>query len=682
MRNLIPPRAVHLPAAAAGIAVAAAVIIGAFAAFSEDARARVIDPLRISITFPTEVDSQVPPGRDVPVDIRLTALIDSESGAALSEACIASADSADLESPISDATIGTLTTAASDADGCNASTNNRGTYITVPAGTFWKFNGDTRLRLDDFDARLVCEKKSVSAGGEVEVFCQVRTTAGDLPVLTVPEDYSRDEVTVTVQLASASDGDNSGSGSFYLSYTDDATQRIAPGADRYGGSARLSVGTIVEVASVDLSFDRAPSLDRFTAERGEQIDVNLAILNENGRAADPASVLSVTLVATKGTLESPGTSLCDGASVCNFTSPQLVAAVSAANDPELPERIRLRWNAPREPGEGSLTATVLSAVERHAGGPIAIHVPGPARSYSIAEPAAPVHYKDVGDDVGDTRGDARDQLRLKLQALDEALGVTRVPANPPSHVVNSAGSRVPITDIQTRITCADSARTECTLEIDVDDALGIELGDYAVIVGTGSNQVRRDFQVAGDAADLTVDWTPKFDTPVSSRITITADVVDRDGRPVADGTVVTFRPIPQQTYLFKGPVADPGTEGGAASQVMTVIATGTQILSVQVPAADGISRTPAIDTGAQSVQTPVCGYQSIASSQGGRTSWTGGPGCTASDVLAAVGSIQALWISRGGGTWAGYGAIDGAILPGSFDFAIPPNATIWLVNSR
>ncbi len=678
MRNLIPPRAVHLLAAAAGIAV----IIGAFAAFSGGAGARVIDPLRITITFPTEVDSQVPPGRDVPVDIRLTALIDSESGAALSEACIASADSGDLETPIDDTAIDTLTTAASDADGCNASTNDRGTYITVPAGTFWKSNGDTRLRIDGFDAQLDCDKKSVAAGGEVEVFCQVRTTAGSLPVLTVPDDYSRDEVTVTVQLASAADGENAGSGSFYLSYTDDATKKIVPGADRYSDSARLSVGRIVEVASVDLSFDRAPSLALFTAERGEQIDVNLAILNENGRAADPASVLSVTLVATKGMLESPGTSLCDGASVCNFTSTQLVAAVSAAGDPELPGRIRLRWTAPREPGEGRLSATVLSASDRHAGGPIDIHVPGPARSYSIAEPAAPVHYKDVGDDVGDTRGDARDQLRLKLQALDDAQGVTRVPANPPSHVVNSAGSRVPITDVQTRITCADSARTECTLEIDVDDADGIELGDYAVIVGTGSNQVRRTFRVAGDAADLTVDWTPKFDTPVGSRITITATVVDRGGRPVADGTMVTFRPIPRESFLFKGGVADPLTEGGVASQVMTVINTGTQILSVLVPAADGISRTPSIDTGAQSVQTPVCGYENIASSQGGRTSWTGGPGCTASDVLAAVGSIQALWISSATGTWTGYGSAAGAILPGSFDFAIPPNATIWLVNRR
>lgn len=672
MRNLIPPRAVHLLAAAAGIAV----IIGAFATFSDGARARVIDPLRISITFPTEVDAQVPPGRDVPVDVRLTALIDSESGAALSEACIASADSADLTTPDIDA----LTTAASDGQTCKASTNNRATYLTVPAGTTW-FNGDTRLRLDDFYARLDCAKKSAAAGEEVEVFCQVKTTDGNLPVLTVPDDYTRDEVTVTVQLASASDGDNTGTGSFYLSYTDGTTKEIVAGADRYSDSARLSVGRIVEVASVDLAFDRAPSLNLLTAERGEQVDVNLAILNENGRAADPASVLSVTLVATKGTLESPGTTLCNGASVCSFTSPQLVAAVSSANDPELPGRIRLRWTAPREPGEGSLTATVLSAVERHAGGPIDIHVPGPVRSYSIAEPAAPVHYKDVGDDVGDTRGDARDQLRLKLQALDESEGVTRVPANPPTHVVNAAGSRVSITDVQTRITCADSARTECTLEIDVDDANGIALGDYAVVVGSGSSQVRRAFQVAGDAADLTVDWTPKADTPAGSRITLTATLVDRDGRPVADGTVVTFRPIPQESYLFKGAVSDPVTEGGVASQTMLVINTGTQILSVQVPAADGLSRTPSIDTGAQSVQTPVCGYENIASAQGGRTTWTGGPGCTASDVLAAVGSIQALWISRSG-VWSGYGAVGGVVVPGSFDFAIPPNATIWLVNRR
>ena len=677
----------------AAVAAVFAALAGAIFAFGGGAEAGVIDGMRLSITFPTEVDDQVPPGRQVPVDIRITTLLAPSSGNAITNACIAStasANAADLNQE-TDVTAGALTTlhsAAISSGECQAGINAVNSWITLPAGSYWLANAASRINFrGGVDAVLNCPVANGDAGAEVEVYCRVETASGDLPVIDVPANFERDEIVMAAKLTSAAAADNSGVGDFYLAYTDGTDKKLGRGASIFNDTARLGVSSINEVATVRLTFERAPNLGTVVASRNERVQVRLGVLNENGRAADPSAVLSVTLISTVGSVSSPNApQLCASASnVCTFTATQLKTQVTTSSDPSLPASIPLQWQAPAEPGEGTLTAQVLGEISGLVEtDPITLHVPGPVRTYEIAAPKAVVHYKHVGSDGGgaldstDRAANARDELRLKITALDAANGPTAMPRSVPTSILGPGGARIAPTEIAAGIEDCDSSGATCVLVIDVDAVDGVPLGDYQVVVGSGTTSANRAFQVGGDASELTVEWSPESDTPVGSRITFTATVADADGRPVADGTPVAFLPIPDESVLFKGPLSNPLTAGGKASQVLTVVKAGLAILSVRVDVPNGPTKTPSINTGARTPVAPVCGYESLSSAQGGLATWTGAAGCMADDLLGSADAIRAIW-TYSGGRWLAYSATNGAPLPGALNFNLLPNAQLWVV---
>lgn len=668
-------------------------LAGAIFAFGGGAEAGVIDGMRLSITFPTEVDDQVPPGRQVPVDIRITTLLSPSSGNAISNACIASTTSANAgelnqETDVTAGDLTTLHTAATTGGSCQAGINSTNSWVILPAGSYWFSNAATRLRFQGgVDAVLNCPVASGEAGAEVEVYCRVETPTGDLPTIDVPSNFERDEIVLTAKLTSAAAADNSGLGEFYLAYDDGTDKKLGRGGSIFEDTARLGVSNINEVASVRLTFDRAPNLDTVVASRNEKVQVRLAVLNENGRAADPSAVLSVTLISTIGSVSSPDApQLCASASnVCTFTAANLKSQVTASSDPSLPASIPIQWQAPGEPGEGTLMAQVLGEVSGLIDtGNITLHVPGPVRTYDIAAPKAVVHYKHVGSDGGgalrstDRAANARDELRLKITALDAAGGPTAMPGNVATQITGPGGARISPTEIAAGIEDCDSTGATCVLVIDVDDIDGVALGDYKVVVGTGGSSVERAFQVGGDASELSVEWSPETNIPTGSRITFTATVSDADGRPVADGTPVAFLPIPDESVLFKGPLSNPLTEGGIARQVLIVVKEGLAILSVRVDVPNGPTQTPSINTGARAPVAPVCGYENLGSAQGGATTWTGAAGCMAADLLGSADGIRAIW-AYSAGRWLPYAAANGEALPGAVNFNLIPNAQLWLI---
>ena len=675
------------------VAAVFAALAGAIFAFGGGAEAGVIEGMRLSITFPTEVDDQVPPGRQVPVDIRITTLLSPSSGNAITNACIASTTSANAaglnqETDVTAGDLTTLHTAATTGGTCQTGINSTNSWVILPAGSYWLSNGATRIRFQGgVDAVLNCPVASGDTGAEVEVYCRVETAAGDLPTIDVPENFERDEISLSAKLTSAAAADNSGVGEFYLAYDDGTDKKLGRGASVFQETVQLGVSNINEVASVRLTFERAPNLDTVVASRNEKVQIRLAILNENGRAADPSAVLSVTLISRIGSVSSPAApQLCaTAANVCTFTAANLTSQVTANSDPSLPASIPFQWQAPGEPGEGDLTAQVLGEVSCLIDtDPITLHVPGPVSTYEIAAPGAVVHYKHVGADGGgalgstDRAANARDELRLKITALDNAGGPTAMPSSVPTSVLGPGGARIAPTEIAAGVEDCDSSGATCVLVVDVDDIDGVPLGDYQVVVGTGSTAVNRAFQVGGDASELSVKWTPESDTPIGSRITFTATVSDADGRPVADGTPVAFLPIPDESVLFKGPLSNPLTKGGSASQVLTVVKAGLAILSVRVDVPNGPTQTPSINTGARAPVAPVCGYESLSSAQGGSATWTGAAGCKAADLLGAADGIRAIW-TYSGGRWLAYAAANGAALPGALDFNLLPDAQLWVV---
>lgn len=652
--------------------------------------ASILDNMELSVAF-IDADGIAAPGSEVEVRIRLSALVvPSDSGTLISDGCIASAATGSVaESAVQNADNLALVTGAigGTRGGCNASVNFQASRATLARGAYWEANGDTRLRFGEFqDVDLHCPKAPVSpvtGDDETEIYCEVRTVDGNhLPKIVIDSDFTEGEIVLSVQIGSAADGDETGAGEFYLRYDDGPTTRLEPGGDIFSYTASIRVASIREVDSISLKLADSPSLDSYVARAGERVGLTLALLNENGRPANPSGVASLIVTATGGTLDSP---LCGSSTnVCTITRTALENELDRTGDASITGAIPLTWIGPARAGAYPIFASVVTNVAGDLTTPrLTLRIPGSAASITIAEPNSPLHYKDAGDDRGDRGSNARDEVTLKVAALDESGGPTSMPTNVQIEISNAAGSRVSPTQIDRRIDCVDNARNNCTLTIDVDDFTGVPEGEYNVRLSSGSISVSRAFTIGGDPASLEVDWEPKGGTPIGSRITVSATVKDAAGRMVPDGTPVSFSALSSGAaasapVLYAGSgVQAANTSAGVASKAFTVAALNLALISVQV---EDISRIVTIDTsGAAAPARPVCGYASLSSSQTGASIWTGAAGCTASDLLEGAGMLETVWLYTPNG-WRGYAESGGSALPGAVDFGIPAGAQLWLIN--
>lgn len=688
MNSLWPVR--NLRMAGLAVLLAACAAAAGILALAPRGGASVLDSMQLDIAF-IDADGIAAPGSEVEVRIRLSALVlPSDDGTLISDGCIASAPTGSVPDSVADPDPSdALVTGAvgGSRGGCNASVNFQAARATLARGAIWDANGDTRLLFGEFqDVDLYCPKAPVApvtGDGETEIYCEVRTVNGNhLPKIVIDESFTEGEIVLSVQIGSAEDGDQTGAGEFYLRYDDGATTRLEPGGGRFSNSASIRVASIREVDSISLKLADAPTLDSYVARPAERVGLSLAIFNENGRPANPSGIGSLIVTARGGRLDS---AFCGaGTNVCVISRTALEDELERTGDASLTGAIPITWVGPADAGAYPVWATVVTNVGDDLTTPrITLRIPGAAASFAVAEPKSPVYYKDVGDDRGDRGSNARDELVLRVLALDAAGGPTRMPVNPPIEILNPDGARVSSTQIDRKIDCIDNARNNCTLTIDVDDFTGVPEGEYTARVRSGSISVDRAFTVGGDPASLEVDWTPKGDTPIGSRITVSATVKDAAGRMAADGTAVSFTALSSGAaatapVLFAGSgVQSANTEAGVASKVFTVAALNLALISVQV---DDLSRIVTIDTSRRAAPAvPVCGYAGLSSSQTGSSTWIGLPGCTASELLRQADGLDAAWLLTPSG-WRGYAEAGGAAVPGSVDFAITANARLWLLN--
>lgn len=672
----------------AALLAALAVAAGIFAP-APRGDASILDNMELDVAF-IDADGIAAPGSEVEVRIRLSALVQpSDSGAVISDGCIASAATGSVPESVEVADTTDLASGAigGSRGGCNASVNFQASRATLARGAYWEANGDTRLRFGEFqDVDLHCPKAPVSpvtGDGETEIYCEVRTVDGNhLPKITIDSDFPEGEIVLSVQIGSAADGDEMGAGEFYLRYDDGTATRLEPGGDIFSYTASIRVASIREVDSVSLRLADSPTLDSYVARPGERVGLTLALLNENGRPANPSGLASLIVTSSGGTLDSPlcGTST----NICTISRTALENELERTGDASVTGAIPITWIAPAGAGAYPVFASVVTNVGGDLTTPrITLRIPGSAASIVIAEPNSPLHYKDAGDDRADRGTNARDEVQLKVAALDDSNGPTSMPANVQIEISNPVGGRVSPTQIDRRIDCVDNARNNCTLTIDVDDFTGVPEGDYNVRLSSGSISVSRAFTIGGDPASLEVDWEPKGGTAIGGRITVSATVKDAAGRMIPDGTSVSFSALSSgaaasSPVLYAGSgVQSANTSAGVASKVFTVAALNLALISVQV---EDISRIVTIDTSGAAVPAPpVCGYPSLSSTQTGASTWTGAAGCTASDLLEGAAALETVWLYTTNG-WRGYAESGGSALPGAVDFAIPPNAQLWLLN--
>ena len=217
-------------------------------------------------------------------------------------------------------------------------------------------------------------------------------------------------------------------GAFTLSATVDV--RIGGfTAATFRESLELTVGTVDEAASAVLSFaendqgtistaDDAPWPASLSA-KGRVTTIQLAVLNEHGKAAAAGSVGSVLVTTNAGVLRTQFGGGCGGAS---FTGPACQIDVSAEHfHADSSDDIQIELVHDGKPGTALVRATVLTTDgETFTPEPLSVVLAGEAETLTIGAPPTAVLNVDTATAAADDDVlDDRDILTLRVSAVDE-----------------------------------------------------------------------------------------------------------------------------------------------------------------------------------------------------------------------------------------------------------------------
>ena len=483
----------------------------------------------------------------------------------------------------------------------------------------------------------------------------------------------------------------------------------------YVGELEVTVGTVDEVASVELDFatDIAPGDSTDTATRnqtdddrpypdaitaGESTTLQLAVLNERGKASHTGEISSLVFTATGGTLSlanPTGDCMGSGGSVCQVP----VDLLTADNADEI--RVTLAHPGEDGPGAGVVSATVVSKdSEAFNSNSLTVAFLGPAESLAIGEPATAVLNYDPPDQDGGE--DARDLLLLSVTAAD-ASGRTvplvepfgrAVVKDPDGQIVWSGsdyavqnGMRIdwPLRErdeagvlvdgdsstsgIQPKYIRDADGNLQVQVDVEADEAGQLTKGEYTIELRAIGKTTEQTFSVGGAAAQVAL-GEPAGSTADGGRLTVTATLTDGDGNLVGDGTPVSWEEssTTSQVVLVQLSVEAKTTDGRASATYLVV---GLGSAWVRASSGEAGDTRVMFQLGAPPTPpAPANPAESLSSQRPGAfAAWLGVGATSASALLAGLDGIDSISVWRGGG-WLRYEVVDGAAAGGAVDFEV------------
>ena len=490
----------------------------------------------------------------------------------------------------------------------------------------------------------------------------------------------------------------------------------------YQGSLAVRVGTIKEVADATLDFatDDRGSVgvrdDRpypSAIAPGSSTVLRLSLLSETGKAPAAGSVGSILVTTTAGRLSTnindregavitqPAGRLnsdgCRGVGGFACQVPVDRAVLTSANA----DKILITLSAPSNarPGMATVTARVTSIAGETFTDTVRVAITGAFKTLKIAEPTTSV--LNVGTPDSGMDKDDRDTARLAVTAEDAAGNDIVVPGTEqatvdspraiPTHrlTIKAPNGRSNPAGISARW-LPNAAGTGLELdaggnpqiEIDVDASAAAPLpgGEYTIEARVNRQTWSQTFNVAGGPREIMLS-APTEEVAVDSRITVSATVTDADGRPVSDGTEVTFteRGISGATLILTSGSVQRTVDGRASAELLAVSA-GTayvtanagDITDVRVIHARARMMPDMPDTPASRMTSTVPNEFSV---------WLAPSATLASHLLPELGSVRSIlrWID---GSWLRYAVVGGRLVPGSTNFEITEGAVLWLANGN
>ena len=479
------------------------------------------------------------------------------------------------------------------------------------------------------------------------------------------------------------------------------------------GSATLTVKSIKEVASVDLSLathaasnsdctppsgvtratgDTCPST--ISAVRGDrQTAFLLKVLNEDGAASNwngikriqldvrgaPADVKAGSFT---GASDDGVTQECIGLAICSWNIN--TAMNSQPWDGVAADKINQLVLRPAgtATGTATVTATVISAAgDTFVTDPVEVTITGRAAKFDIAEPTTTLYRAYTS-----AAGDNRDKLTLTSTATDSG-------GNTVSGDTLRSGAKItgPDNKVATAKFGALSRNAKGEIVIELAEATtgtaALAVGTYKFEASIGTGSALKDtveFTVVDKAAEdgISVEFDPETPTTVGQEVTATVTVTDAAGNAVADGTAVT---VSASDSAGTGAAVrlvgnfSPKTKNGTASVRMVTIGDGLAIVTVT---ADGQVSVSTLRSSAMST-SQVRGVEGLSRSDVNQfASWEPGNSVQASELFGELRSRGAGAVYRwdqSSRTWLRYATdASGTELPGSVNFQINRGDTLYI----
>ena len=481
----------------------------------------------------------------------------------------------------------------------------------------------------------------------------------------------------------------------------------------YPGELEVTVGTIDEVASAELDFATdiapgdstdTPALNDTADDRpypdaiavGESTTLQLAVLNERGKASHTGEISSLVFTTTGGTLSLAhpvGDCVGGGGSSCQVP----VDLLTTDNADDI--RVTLTHPGLEQLGAGVVRVIVVSKDGDIVNAPpLTVTFLGPAESIAIGEPATAVlNYDPPGPDGEDVR----DLLKLSVIASD-ASGRTvpltapfgsvivrdpdgRLVWNGSSYAVQN-GMRVdwPLRerDDDGALVDGDSSKSgiqpkyirdadgnlQVQIDVEVDEAAQLTKGEYTIELRAIGETAEQTFSVGGEPAEVAL-GEPTGSTEDGGRLTVTATLTDADGNLVGEGTRVSWEEGSVGSHVVLVQIsAEARTSGGSASATYLVVGRGTAW--VRASSGDATNTRAMFNLGAPPPAAPTNPAESLSSRRPGAfAAWLGVGATSASALLAGLDGIDSISVWRGGG-WLRYEVVDGAAAGDGVDFEV------------
>ncbi len=485
----------------------------------------------------------------------------------------------------------------------------------------------------------------------------------------------------------------------------------------------IDPATFEEVAALQFGFAEQTVAARrgqpypSSIATGQSTRLRLKVLNEGGTASAPATINTIFVTTSAGSLGTTIGSGCrnSGGLICQIP----VAALTSANSDKIDVTITHPGGSTASSAELRVRLTKDNG-EALTAGPITVMFLGSADSVGIAAPKSGVLNINAetteGTEEAGTDTDHRDQLTLAVTAADEnGMKVALPSGRSLARVLDPDGKLVSSgVTVEWPLGGADSPTLDGNrneqVRINVNRASTQPLanGEYTIELRAGSLTGRQTFMVAGPPAAVALS-APDGAPSVGDQLTVTATLTDANDARVPNGTPVEWSSTPTGAAVVLVELTrQRTTTDGQATASYLVVTPGSVVVTAGANCgAQAAADTAAEDApGAAEARTSQCAVSDVqlltvplpngaaapppplpgvAGDLGNRAivgfnTWLGAEPISAAELVAELLGINSVLFWRSDGVWLRYNVIAGIPIPGATNFQIAPGSVIVLGN--